>query len=235
MSTALCVRLAEEIREEHAKALTAARTAVDHAVRCGQLLAEAKENVPHGEWGGWLDENFPASRRTAQGYMRLAQASETQALAHLGIEGALRELAAPKTDVEAEAPEVDGFEWVYDEIEAIIKLVQMVDSRKDMLLMLDVYMHAHHIVTSAARLMEIRAVCAIIGEVRPLIEPLPAGSDPGIQTVWIGYLDERENVVVFHPGWLDYCAEIGGEDLPIVRLLRDMDAKGGDRGELMGS
>jgi hypothetical protein len=218
MSTALCVRLAEEIREEHGKALTAARTAVDHAVRCGQLLAEAKENVPHGEWGGWLDENFPASRRTAQGYMRLAQASETQALAHLGIEGALRELAAPKT----EAPEeVDGFDWVYDEIEAVIELVRKVDSRKDMLLMLGVYMHAHHIVTSEARIMEIRAVSAIIGEVRPLIVRLPADSDPGIQNVWIGYLDEREDVAVFHPGWLDYCAEMGGEDLPIVRLLRD--------------
>lgn len=70
----------------------------DHAVRCGKLLAEQKARLPHGGWLPWLDEQFPASRRTAQGYMRLARhAEDAQALAHFGIEGALRQLAAATT------------------------------------------------------------------------------------------------------------------------------------------
>lgn len=87
------------IREEHEAAQRAARTALDHAIRCGQLLAEAKSQLPHGAWGNWLAEHFPASPRTARGYMRLAEHREElnrQGLADLGIEGALRQLAAPR-------------------------------------------------------------------------------------------------------------------------------------------
>lgn len=76
------------------------QSAVEHAIRCGELLIEAKAALPHGSWGDWISENFPASNRTAQGYMRLARAEDAQALAHLGIEGALKELAAPKPEEE---------------------------------------------------------------------------------------------------------------------------------------
>ena len=96
--------LAEAVRTEHEAAQVAFRSAVDHAVRCGQLLAEAKAQVSHGGWGAWLAENFPASDRTARGYMRLAAHAEEvnrQGLADLGIEGALRELAAPRDEGES--------------------------------------------------------------------------------------------------------------------------------------
>ena len=91
----ITMSLAQDIRCEHEAAQQAFASAVEHAVRCGELLAEAKAQVRHGEWLPWLAENFPASPRTAQGYMRLAAQPNAQALAHLGIEGALRQLAAP--------------------------------------------------------------------------------------------------------------------------------------------
>ncbi|MEJ7786351.1 MAG: DUF3102 domain-containing protein [Solirubrobacteraceae bacterium] len=91
----IAMSLAVDIRREHEAAQQAFASAVEHAVRCGELLAEAKAQVRHGEWLPWLAENFPASARTAQGYMRLAAQPNAQALAHLGIEGALRQLAAP--------------------------------------------------------------------------------------------------------------------------------------------
>lgn len=96
-SSAELDNIATAIQVEHEAAQSAFRTAVEHAIRCGELLVEAKAQARHGEWGPWLEENFPASQRTAQGYMRLAvRAEDAQALAHLGIEGALRQLAAPK-------------------------------------------------------------------------------------------------------------------------------------------
>lgn len=101
MSTEVALALAVDIEHEHEQAQEAFASAVEHAVRCGELLLEAKAEVGHGEWGAWVDEHFPASRRSAQGYMRLARHGvEAQALAHLGIEGALRELAAPAPDRE---------------------------------------------------------------------------------------------------------------------------------------
>lgn len=94
--SALATPLIASIRREHQLAQDAFQSAVEHAVRCGELLNEAKAQVPHGAWLPWLNEHFPASHRTAQGYMRLARhAADAQALAHLGIEGALRSLAAP--------------------------------------------------------------------------------------------------------------------------------------------
>jgi hypothetical protein len=89
--------LAADIRREVQAAEAAWQDAVAHAIRAGELLIEAKAQVEHGHWLPWLDANFPGSARSAQGYMRLAQhAEEAQALAHLGVEGALKQLAAPK-------------------------------------------------------------------------------------------------------------------------------------------
>jgi hypothetical protein len=87
--------IAEAVRTEHAAAAADFQSAVGHAIRCGEHLTEAKAQVPHGGWGEWLAEHCPFSQRTAQGYMRLAAAEDAQALAHLGIEGALKQLAAP--------------------------------------------------------------------------------------------------------------------------------------------
>ena len=65
--------LARRIVETHDAAMSAARTAVERAVECGQLLTEAKAKVPHGEWLPWLSANTNVSHRTAQRFMRAAQ------------------------------------------------------------------------------------------------------------------------------------------------------------------
>lgn len=47
------------------------RTAMMGAIDVGRLLCEAKEVVPHGEWGAWLEENVSYSQTTANDLMRI--------------------------------------------------------------------------------------------------------------------------------------------------------------------
>jgi hypothetical protein len=42
-------QLAKRINAEHNEALSAARTAIEHARRAGQLLQQAKEKCEHGQ------------------------------------------------------------------------------------------------------------------------------------------------------------------------------------------
>lgn len=44
-----------------------------HAVEIGKLLIEAKEQVDHGEWYKWLEENFNLSEKMANNFMRVAE------------------------------------------------------------------------------------------------------------------------------------------------------------------
>lgn len=46
-------------------------TAVSCAIEIGERLLEAKDLVPHGEWGTWLKENVNYSQSTANNFMRL--------------------------------------------------------------------------------------------------------------------------------------------------------------------
>ena len=93
MSTHVQVNLtviASEINREHRLAEEHAAQAVDHAIRCGEMLIEAKAQLKHGEWLPWLAANFEGSEDTAGNWMRLARNSERvrnlpsvrQALAH---------------------------------------------------------------------------------------------------------------------------------------------------------
>jgi Protein of unknown function (DUF3102) len=95
----------EQINAEHHACEAAVRSALKHAVRCGALLEEQKAAVNHGDWQGWLQENFTGSVRTAQVYMRLSrnreaveEAAKAQTSAHLSIDGALKALSAPKDE-----------------------------------------------------------------------------------------------------------------------------------------
>jgi hypothetical protein len=91
--------LADAIGREVEAAERSWRNAVGHAIRAGELLIEAKAQLGHGEWLPWLRDNFVGSRRSAQDYMRLARNGEdARRVAHLGVKGALKELAAPAED-----------------------------------------------------------------------------------------------------------------------------------------
>lgn len=88
--------LAMRINAEHAAAEQAAETAVERARRAGELLIEAKEKVPHGQWLPWLAENITMPKRTAQAYMALAHGlpqlapEDAQRVAHLPLRKALQ-------------------------------------------------------------------------------------------------------------------------------------------------
>lgn len=97
------VELAGEIRDAHAEVEHHGRATVAAAIRAGEALAAAKAQLPHGQWLPWLAENFPASDRTARGYMSLA--ANRQRVADLPtVREALAELAAPREPKALEPP-----------------------------------------------------------------------------------------------------------------------------------
>jgi len=65
--------LAGRIKAEHTAVSTALKDSVRHAIAAGELLIEAKNQVPHGQWLPWLQDHCSMSERTAQLYMRVAK------------------------------------------------------------------------------------------------------------------------------------------------------------------
>jgi hypothetical protein len=45
---------------------------LEHYCQAGEMLIEAKEQVPAGSWSRWLKSNFELSQQTARHYVRLA-------------------------------------------------------------------------------------------------------------------------------------------------------------------
>jgi hypothetical protein len=62
---------ADEINARHRNFVACARTALEEAIRIGELLIANKQAVPHGAWLNWLKKNITFDIRTAQNYMRL--------------------------------------------------------------------------------------------------------------------------------------------------------------------
>jgi len=107
---AVAEQLAGRIRAAHQAASTAAQTALGYAFDAGRLLAEAREDVPHGGWGDYVEGcGMPA--RTASLYMRLHRnrdrLADRQRVADLSVRQAARLLAEPK-ETAAAALVVEG-------------------------------------------------------------------------------------------------------------------------------
>lgn len=49
------------------------RAGLEHYRQAGEMLLEAREQVPAFKWGSWLSKNFELSRTTAHHYMKVAQ------------------------------------------------------------------------------------------------------------------------------------------------------------------
>ena len=64
--------LAVKINDQHDRAIGHATSALEHARQAGDLLQQAKQQVPHGEWLGWLSANCKVSARQAQRYLKVA-------------------------------------------------------------------------------------------------------------------------------------------------------------------
>jgi hypothetical protein len=93
--------LAESVNQHHRECEQAARSAIEHAKAAGELLIEAKAQIPHGGWLPWLRENAECSVRMAQNYMTIASSwalieseTNTQRVSYLTISQSLRVLAS---------------------------------------------------------------------------------------------------------------------------------------------
>lgn len=116
MSASILHDLARRINAEHAACEAAARDALHHALEAGRLLIDAKGQVQHGEWLGWIEANCTCAPRTAQLYMRVARRwpeleSKAQRVADLPLREVAGLLAEPReADPAAStaAAELDG-------------------------------------------------------------------------------------------------------------------------------
>jgi hypothetical protein len=96
------IDLAERIKIE----LAGIRRGLLHALAAGELLTEAKAQLPHGQWESWL-ATIDLPPRTAQHYMRLAKHADvikSANVADLTVTYALRMLAPPNPEPEPKPP-----------------------------------------------------------------------------------------------------------------------------------
>jgi len=79
---------------------------IEHYRRAGEMLLEAKEQVEHGEWKGWVDRNFHLSYATATRYMQLVDLPKSRARATFtSMRGALRQTGGGKVSWQAPVQE----------------------------------------------------------------------------------------------------------------------------------
>lgn len=96
--------LATEINQCHLACKSAARSMVEHALRAGEYLIQAKEQCAHGEWQDWLEANCHFAARTARAYMQLAakypalDEAKRQRVANMPLREAMRLIAPPKEE-----------------------------------------------------------------------------------------------------------------------------------------
>lgn len=123
-------QVTEEIRYLDTQAK---RLVLGHAIEIGRRLKEAKELVPYGEWGDYIEKELSYSQSTAQNFMRIfeeygaAQQSlfgpvaESQTLGNLSYTKALKLLAVPRAEREEFAEAVDAAHISTRELEAAIR------------------------------------------------------------------------------------------------------------------
>lgn len=88
--------LIDKINEEHRYIIPRGPEQLEHAIRCGELLIQARTLVPKGHWVLWLDENVEVFRTTAFKYIRLAQHKDQIQGKFSGIDPAIDFLAGKR-------------------------------------------------------------------------------------------------------------------------------------------
>ena len=98
--TAVAVDLAAtEINELHEKACALMKDSVNFAIRAGELLSQKKEELPHGQFTKWVDENIHFTVRTAQSYIKIFKhKAEIEQVAPATLSEAYRLIAPEKPD-----------------------------------------------------------------------------------------------------------------------------------------
>ncbi|MEQ6855277.1 DUF3102 domain-containing protein [Lysinibacillus capsici] len=95
----------------------------------GKRLIEAKEQLPHGEWGKWLKENVEYSQSTANNLMQIhvEYSSNSQAFGNLSYSKAVALLGIEAEDREAFLQENDVDEMSTRELQKIVKEKQKLE------------------------------------------------------------------------------------------------------------
>ena len=110
MTTLTIDTVAEAINREHALACDQAKTAIQHGIRCGELLAAKKAELTHGEFMPWVAAHCVFKYSTAARYMKAAKQISTGveilALSDLFPSGRL--VAGSARDESASAPSIEG-------------------------------------------------------------------------------------------------------------------------------
>lgn len=93
--SASIIAIADQIKAEHKAVELDLRSSIAHAIRCGELLNEAKASLSHGAFTDWIAGNFKFSSTAARGYMRLAglDNEQRQRVADLSLREALKDVA----------------------------------------------------------------------------------------------------------------------------------------------
>jgi hypothetical protein len=109
--------LADKINAEHDACRATMQKGLEHALKAGQLLMEAKSGLAHGEWLPWLQTNCPdISERTAQRYMRLAEngdelEAKSATVADLTMRAAEEALTTPRGIEGNDPPVAPRLSW----------------------------------------------------------------------------------------------------------------------------
>lgn len=110
-----------------------ARIVLSYAIEVGRRLCEAKEMLPHGEWGNWLREKAGFSQSTANNMMRLFEEygadqltlfgaiPNSQALGNLSYTKAISLLALPAEEREEVLKTTDVEAMSTRELERLIR------------------------------------------------------------------------------------------------------------------
>ena len=118
-----------EIRTLTAQARGAA---INYAIEIGRRLVEAKEMLPHGQWGDWLKNEVDFKQSTANNFMRIFREygdsqttmlgePKSQTFGNLSVSHAIKLLAIPEDERESFVEEHRVEELSARELERLIK------------------------------------------------------------------------------------------------------------------
>lgn len=105
---------------------------VKSAIEIGKRLTEAKELVPHGQWGKWLEANVSYSQSTANNFMRVASEyadANLERLGNLSYTQAVALLSLPADEREEFAETNNAAEMSSRELQAAIKEKQQLEEQ----------------------------------------------------------------------------------------------------------
>ncbi|MBK5254323.1 MAG: DUF3102 domain-containing protein, partial [Peptostreptococcaceae bacterium] len=108
---------------------TVFRVTLEGVVRIGEKLKVCKEEVPHGEWSTWCEENLGYSQRQAQKYMELSERYsdetglnlKTKTYSFLSISKAYSLLSLPEEEAETFVKENDVTDMTVKNLQEEIK------------------------------------------------------------------------------------------------------------------